>query len=678
VVDDGKAAKERTSQLIRYDLDTGSGRAFSLSGTIYCLAVAQDGNHVLVGMPDQTSYLTLEPPEVEKTLSGSFSGIGQHPLLGWYPVISVAFSDDDSHAVVGCADSVLEKWDLSSGTQIHSEKEHRAGIRAVRFLRGSTDAAAYACGDGTVRFVGSNEPVRHGHRDPVNCLDISQDGQWAVSGGDDGTLRLWPLGAADREMLKVKGVDLTKRIEFSPDDRLIAFVPLVGSGVTLVDATTGATLTTAELPHEIEDAVFTDEPGHLLVAGEDGSLVLWDVLAAKPARVYAGHPPHITTLDYSLASRSFAVGTKDGVLAWMAVGGEQLAPHQFAAGEVKQVRMFNRGQNLVALQEGSLSVWEIARGLRWSTPSSELADAETIAVSPDGKLIATGHQDMAARLWDARTGQPRQVLRGHQNTVTGLAFSQDGRVLLTASFDGWIHVWNTGTGTELGAFGRMPVTGLALSSDGCVATSVMGDHNYYGDVDAVLWDASRADRHFKGPPSSAVACGSSADSNPDIERQSILGEWFAFRDVNERALDFLGSVSSPTRARCRYRQGDMAGALEDFVAASIASRDPQEFFYWKLWIASMTASVDRLLDAAETNDESQLRLMLEHGADINARNSDGDTGLHRAARAGAMSSLKLLIDRGANLEATNGYGQTPIFLATSRRAAFDFLVGAGA
>ncbi len=78
-----------------------------------------------------------------------------------------------------------------------------------------------------------------------------------------------------------------------------------------------------------------------------------------------------------------------------------------------------------------------------------------VAFSQDGSLLASASYDQTVRLWNPATGQEVQKLEGHTNGVRAVAFSQDGSLLASASYDQTVRLWNPATGQEVQKLGNV-------------------------------------------------------------------------------------------------------------------------------------------------------------------------------------------------------------------------------
>jgi WD40 repeat protein len=103
---------------------------------------------------------------------------------------------------------------------------------------------------------------------------------------------------------------------------------------------------------------------------------------------------------------------------------------------------------------GELTLWNSADWTRRQTLHGHRDTMLTAAISPDGKLAATGSYDQSIRLWDTSSGKELRVLNGHNGPVFDLAFDPTGRLLASASGDRTVKLWDVAKGERLDTFSQ--------------------------------------------------------------------------------------------------------------------------------------------------------------------------------------------------------------------------------
>jgi WD40 repeat protein len=93
--------------------------------------------------------------------------------------------------------------------------------------------------------------------------------------------------------------------------------------------------------------------------------------------------------------------------------------------------------------ENALSVWNIKTQKLINRLNLHMSVINSIAFSPDNRLLITGNTDKVARIWDISNGTVIRVLSGHTGPVTDVVFVKDGKKIITASQDGTIRTWVT-------------------------------------------------------------------------------------------------------------------------------------------------------------------------------------------------------------------------------------------
>src|SRR5262249_10092481 len=135
--------------------------------------------------------------------------------------------------------------------------------------------------------------------------------------------------------------------------------------------------------------------------------------------------------------------------------------------KVRCVKFTPDGRGIVTGQDnGVATMWEGATGRRLFEMRGHTAVISAVAVSPDGRSIATGSwdNDRTVRVWDAGTGEEKLQVRYHAWAVGSVAFSPDGSRIVSGAADGTACVFSTGTGRLVRTIHTLANVGNAIFS----------------------------------------------------------------------------------------------------------------------------------------------------------------------------------------------------------------------
>jgi WD40 repeat protein len=188
-------------------------------------------------------------------------------------------------------------------------------------------------------------------------------------------------------------------------------------------------------------------PVHVLLPGPDS--VVWMAMQLIPFKERQLYPrcmflaPDRKTLAVGGLALSWDGKDRAGVvLLWDLEAGKEKAMLRGHRHIVSTVAIAPDGKLMASAGlDGAVLLWDLGSGQVRATLPSHGWQAVALAFSPDSKLLAAGYEDGAVKLWDA-SSQERGTLRGHLDTVNALAFTPDNKTLISCSEDGTVKLWD--------------------------------------------------------------------------------------------------------------------------------------------------------------------------------------------------------------------------------------------
>jgi len=435
-----------SGQIHRWFIDTDEIITFDKEheSFINALAISTDGEFALsAGEDNAVIYWDVETGEALQFLEGH----SDH-------VLSVAFNDDGTQALSGGQDNSFILWDMINLKQVFLIQGHDSGVSDVAFGPTSSRITT-ASWDNTIRIwdIYTRKVVHkfHGHTGGITRIDLSEDGRFIVSGSFDTDLRLWET----RSFLEVGFLEgdgsVLQHLVYSPDGNIVATAH--DSGNVLIWDTKGYRYLKTLSGHTGRVVSVAISPNSQLVAAisDNNNLIVWDWQTEEQILSVEGIASRVYMVLFSTQDDVVYVALKGSIRWYNIETGEQLG-EVFYDGEIG-------GNNSLSISPDGT---KLLAGLRGSSDNLHLINLETgetileleghtdgilsTAFTADGKIGISGSWDNSARIWNLETGKRIHTLTAHSERVSSVDITDDGRYAITGSNDSSMHLWNLDQG----------------------------------------------------------------------------------------------------------------------------------------------------------------------------------------------------------------------------------------
>ncbi len=275
---------------------------------------------------------------------------------------------------------------------------------------------------------------------------------------------------------------ITGNIQCSPDGKELAVAS--NKGIWIYDARTGAEVALlAGHQGDVLAIAYAPNGKTLASAGRDETVRLWNPKTGENLATLTGHGGLVTGVAFSPDGKQLFSGSGDAtVRLWSTETRRQLWSSKTPQAQeqgiqdpvireafdlpplpykspfekltfqwVLAVAYSSDGKTLASSgsSDGTIQLWNVANGTHLRTLKGHTEMVRTLAFSSDGKTLVSGSDDDTLRTWDTNTGRMLRKLSGHSNDVKSVAFSRDGKMLASGSKDASVRLWDAETGRFL-------------------------------------------------------------------------------------------------------------------------------------------------------------------------------------------------------------------------------------
>jgi hypothetical protein len=281
------------------------------------------------------------------------------------------------------------------------------------------------------------------HEGGITALCLSSDAGFILTGGNDMKTYMWNSKTFDKKGA-LKCNDKVSSLAINGNNRFY----VSGSAdmkIRVFDIEQNMP-TRILSEHTAEITAISINPINDFIASgsKDNAIKIWDNTKSKTSILtIKGHQKEITALAYSPDGKLLFSSSADNTIKfWDATSGELKKSLETTLKGVTSLTISSDGKYIAAGGKNGTIIIYTYTGEKVIELVGYKSEITTIGISGDGQYVAGGGKDKEILIWRLDNGQIEKNYMAHDNFITGLVFSSDGEMLVSASLDGSIKEWD--------------------------------------------------------------------------------------------------------------------------------------------------------------------------------------------------------------------------------------------